>query len=238
MNSNNLSSSYDLVYENEKIEFSDCLQRFPRTRDESLVKHASKGERVLEIGSGRGNVLYNLRNSYKELYGLELSNERAIRSQEHFKMMNINNVFIQQGNIETGLNFEDAFFDTILWADVIEHVVDLWSAMSEIKRLLKTNGRLVTCTPNIAYFRRRITLLLGQFPSTGGLDEGMLVRHNALFDEGHLHYFTFSSLMKVYQKYGIKPIERMGFGRLGWIHDISPSLLSGAVFLVGEKISE
>lgn len=234
---NKLSDSYDQIYLRDKLSFYDLSTKFPINRNEALFQLAGSGQKILEIGCGTGNTLYNLRNSFKELHGLEISSIRASKINKLCaeKQLNIN---ITVGNIEEGLDFPDEYFDVIIWADVIEHVVDLWSAMKEINRLLSMNGRLVTCTPNIAELRRRITLLSGRFPATSGTNEGLTVRSGELFDGGHLHYFTFSSLSKLYLKYGIKPDKRLGFGSLGKFHNIYPPLLSGAVCISGTKFRE
>jgi SAM-dependent methyltransferase len=170
------------------------------------------------------------------LYGVELSSLRAEKINLIAKDNDLN-LQVINGNIETGLDFSDGFFDTILWADVIEHVVDIWAAMTEITRLLTVRGRLITCTPNIAEWRRRLILLSGRFPSTSGTNEGLDVRPNELFDGGHLHYFTFSSLTKLYKRYGIEPVDYLGFGKLGVVHNLYPPLLSSAVCIAGIKTS-
>jgi SAM-dependent methyltransferase len=234
MKKNALSDSYNALYTEEKISFVEMEVRFPRHRNEALVKLAGSGNRVLEIGCGNGNVLYNLRDRFKEIYGIELSSNRVDKLQKAAKSENLN-LQVSAGNIEEGLNFSDVFFDVILWADVIEHVVDLWSAMAEINRLLIPGGRLVTCTPNIAEWRRRLTLLSGRFPATSGRDEGLKVRPGELFDGGHLHYFTFSSLANLYRKYNLEPVEYLGFGNWKYFHNFYPPLLSGSVCINGIK---
>jgi SAM-dependent methyltransferase len=234
MSVDTLIDSYDQTYLKTSIQFSDFSSRFPRHRNEALVKLAGQGKRVLEIGCGYGNVLYNLRHNFSELYGLEISSVRAGHLQEAAKAEGLN-CTIQTGNIETGLDFPDQFFDVIIWADVIEHVVDVWAAMAEINRLLTSQGRLVTATPNIAALRHRLTLLRGKFPATSGSNEGLEVRPGELFDGGHLHYFTFSSLANLYKKYQIEPSEVLGFGKLGYFHNLYPALLSGSVCMAGHK---
>jgi hypothetical protein len=87
----------------------------------------------------------------------------------------------------------------------------------------------------IAELRRRLKLLFGTFPSTSGSNEGIEVREGELFDSGHVHYFTLSMLEKLYRKYGIKPLYRYGFGRLGHLHNLRPSLLSSAICIKGVK---
>lgn len=231
-----LAVAYDRVYADDTIQFADFPDRFPQHRNEALVRLAGTGQRLLEIGCGDGNVLYNLRDRFSELHGVEISPIRANKLSEIARSQNLNLQAIT-GNIEAGLEFPDGYFDVILWADVIEHVVDVWAAMAEIERLLAPQGRLVTVTPNIAAWRHRLTLLSGQFPSTSGTNEGLQVRPGELFDGGHLHYFTFSSLKKIYRKYNINPIQTFGFGKLGVVHQFYPPLLSGAVCVVGVKQS-
>jgi SAM-dependent methyltransferase len=230
-----LSRSYDSVYLNQKILFSNLISgSFPMDRFQACVYLAKSGNRVLDIGCGDGNVLYNLRDRFTELYGVELSGLRAKKLEDAAIEYGVN-LNVSQENIENGLPFPDGYFDSIIWSDVIEHVVDLWSAMTEINRLLCQKGTLITTTPNIAYIRHCLTLLQGSFPSTASSDEGFNVRNGELYDGGHLHYFTFSSLAKLYRKYGINPIKTIGVGRLGFLHNIYPSMFSGSVCMVGIK---
>jgi len=230
-----LRKSYDSVYDSEVIDLKDIQVNWPRNREEALIKWAGSGKRLLEIGFGPGHVLYNLRNRFEELYGVELSSRRVEKARDAFQHAGIANVQVMVGSVENGLDFPDDYFDCIVWADVIEHIVDLWAAMGEIRRLLRKGGYLLTTTPNIAELRRRLKLLFGTFPSTSGRNEGMDVREGELFDGGHVHYFTFSMLEKVYRKYGIEPLYRYGFGRLGYLHNLWPSLLSSTICVKGVK---
>ncbi len=229
-----LDAYYDEVYKNEQIVLGDFPPRFPRNRFEALASICPSGRRVLEIGAGSGSVLYNIRDKFEELYGLEFSPVRCGKMEEAFGRRNINCRCLA-GSIENTLDFTEGFFDAIIWADVIEHVVDLWKAMEEIRRLLAAGGVLITITPNVAAIRRRLELLMGNFPATSGAREGLDVRDGELFDGGHVHYFTFSSLEGLYRRYGIEPTARFGFGRLGRVHNLYPSLLSGGACVAGRK---
>jgi len=232
----NIAESYNLVYANENEPTKEIrIKGFPRHRNEALVYLASSlpGSRILEIGCGNGSVLYTLRNKFKELHGIELSFIRKGKAELALKGLNAK---IIQADISSELGYEDGYFDLIIWADVIEHVADLWKAMDNIKRITAEGGFLITTTPNIAKVKARIRLLLGRFPSTSGSEEGFGIREHEMFDGGHLHYFTFSMLEKLYFKYGFKPIKTIGFGRFGGLHNIYPSLLSPNIGIVGQKI--
>jgi hypothetical protein len=67
----------------------------------------------------------------------------------------------------------------------------------------------------MAKFTRRIKLLLGKFPSTASKDEGLTTyggRPTDLYDEGHLHYFTFGSLSRMLTGHcGYSSIQPFGY---------------------------
>lgn len=209
-----------------------AIYGWPSNRHEATVFTAENGKRVLDIGCGNGFLLWNLKNQFKELYGLEISQSMAVEAKE--------NLFDQSAEIFLGsaeqLPFKSEFFDCIVWTDVIEHVPNLWQAMEEVSRVLCSGGKLITTSSNMAYFKRRITLLLGRFPVTSGYDEGLIPGGGCnLFAGGHFHYFTFRSLRKNYEKFGIQPISEFGFGRLGRIHNVWRTLLSGGICIKGVK---
>lgn len=227
---------YDLTYSKETPQaLGISVKGFPRDRFEALIYLSSRfcGNRILEIGCGNGKVLYNLRDKFRQLYGIEAS---SVRAETAKKTLSGINAKIIVADIEEDLEFEEGFFDLVIWSDVIEHIVDLWRAMDNIKRITANGGILITTTPNVAKIKGRFRLLLGKFPSTSGKNEGFEIREHEMFDGGHLHYFTFSMLKNLYLKYGFEPKKMIGFGRFGAIHNIYPSLLSPSIGIIGQKV--
>lgn len=238
-NSDRLQKRYDMLYRGMDKELYTCnLGRWPKSRTEALVYFfPEKAGRVLEIGCGNGSVLHSLADRCEHLTGIELSSARADMAKEN--LCKHRNIEIIQANIETGLNKPDHHYDIIMWADVIEHVVDIFSAMDEIKRLLKCNGKLVTITPNFLSLKRRLKMLTGKFPNTSVAgNSGLDVRDGEMFDGGHVHYFSYPLLKKLYLKYDIEPLRSVGVGRMGRLHNILPALLSNTAMLVGQKRQE
>lgn len=234
MGKQELRTSYDRVYSHDPFT-PVTVKGWPITRNQALVFLApKKGMRVLEIGCGNGSTLAALSDRFTELHGIEFSRTRVETTQKNLKGYNAK---IICGNIEEGTSYPDAHFDCIVWADVIEHVMDLWATMGEVVRLLQPGGRLITVTPNIAKVKARVKLLLGWFPSTSGRDEGFSVRPGEMFDGGHLHYFTYEMIRKLYRKYGLKVTKEIGIGRYGRLHHFWKTLLSSEVVTVGEKES-
>jgi methionine biosynthesis protein MetW len=183
-----------------------------------------KGRRVLDVGCGNGTILYNLRNRFDELYGIELIPDQAEWAKKTLgdckKLVDIN-----IGNIEESCPYPDNYFDYIVMADVIEHIFDVRKVISELVRVTMPAGKVCICTPNIAYIKRRLKLLFGRFPMTS--NEKYLLEKNGLIDGGHIHYLTFQDLFFLLKDYGT--LKKRGYGRLFNLVRILPEVFaSGA----------
>jgi len=75
-------------------------------------------------------------------------------------------------------------FDVIVYADVLEHLVDSLRVFVELDRGLVPGGFVIVSVPNIAHLWIRLLLLIGRFDY---LDRGIL-------DRSHLRFFTERSL--------------------------------------------
>ncbi len=229
----NLDKRYSDIYRNESITDNVIeIKAWPKNRHEAAIYFSGSGDKLLDIGCGNGNLLFNLRAKYKKLYGVEVSSHRAKIAAELLKDYKSK---IFKANIENGIPLERNVIDLVICSDVIEHIVDLHAAFCEINRMLKPGGRLMIITPNIAYFKRRLQLLFGKFPYTSWIGGDKNIIKEKLFDGGHLHYFTFNMLEKLYRKYGFINIKKYGFGKLKRIHNYFSSILSPACMLIGEK---
>jgi methionine biosynthesis protein MetW len=231
--SSSLQAAYDDVYRDKAPGRVDLdLDRWPRNRIEACVKFAPSGRRVLDVGCGNGKLLYNLRHKFDELCGIEFSPARVAIAAAALEGLRSD---IRHGNIEERLSWEDGSFDAIVLSDVIEHVVNLWPAMEEISRLLKPDGQVVISTPNVANLRARLSLLVGVFPSSKAQEGFALRTESELHDGGHVHYFTFSMLDRLFARYGFTKVKRYGIGRFGRLHHVWPQLLSGACMVVASR---
>lgn len=228
-----LSEKYDEFYDSsmEKEDFKDVsIDGWPKNRVESIVAMGGTGQRILDIGCGNGFLLYQFRNRYQTLVGLEFSPKRLRQAAINLSGLD----FLQiSGSAENMPDIETNSIDRIVSADTIEHIPDVYAAANEMYRILKPGGQLVINTPNIAYLKKRIWLLAGRFPSTSQPNEGN--GSDVMFDGGHLHYFTYRSLRIVLEKAGFSPEYRIGYGRFGRIHHLHPPLTSVGVQWVMTK---
>jgi len=63
------------------------------------------------------------------------------------------------------LPFEDDYFDLVIFNEVLEHLFAPPSrVLREVRRVIRTGGKIILSVPNIAAMRYRVVLLLGMSP--------------------------------------------------------------------------
>jgi len=108
------------------------------------------GLKLLEIGSGLGNLLVEAVARGYDVTGVEHS-ESSVRAAN--KELGAPRVI--QGSIDT-VDLPDASFDVAVLADVIEHTRDPVSALNHVWRLLKPGGVLFIAVPSLDSWSARI----------------------------------------------------------------------------------
>jgi SAM-dependent methyltransferase len=172
------------------------------------------GGDVLEIGAGNGLLARSLLaaglrcTSYT---ATELSEARlaALRATLRDPRVRIEPLDVEDAHED------EARYDAVLLVALIEHLFDPLRALQRVRRWLRPGGFAFVDTPNIAKWTRRAKLLAGRFPATASRDEGLVTWEGGpvdLFDEGHLHYFTFGSLSRLLTaRCGFTRIERVPY---------------------------
>jgi 2-polyprenyl-3-methyl-5-hydroxy-6-metoxy-1,4-benzoquinol methylase len=234
-----LTPLYDKLYREDDVSGNthvSLAHGWPTDPREAAVYLARPGGRLLEIGCGRGELLATLAPCFGEIVGVELSSR--LSEQAQFRLAHIPHCTILNEPLENLEAFINLPFDCIIWADVIEHVVDVIGAMRILARLARPGTQLVTVTPNVAFLPNRIRLVLGRAPTTatrypnaGFADEP---HQTVLHDAGHLHYFTFRQVKILYQLAGFRLEQRLGIARrFSRSRNLWPSLLSSSVCVSG-----
>jgi len=225
-----LAAKYDGHYANGEPRPIDPFTGWPRNRNQAITSVPGQGRTLLDIGCGNGEVLYQMRYRYETLIGIEISPVRLEKASQLLAGCSFQSVLATG---DTFSSISTATVDRALSSDVIEHTVDVYSHLREIFRVLRPGGDLVMNTPNTAFITRRLQLLVGRFPTTS---YGANIKSDtALFDGGHLHYFTFPLLCLLLRQTGFEIIRKMGFGRFGRIHNMWPELLSSSAQIHARK---
>jgi methionine biosynthesis protein MetW len=157
---------------------------------------------------------------------------------------------------EAPLPFHSESFDNVLSFEVLEHLFDPETALQEIRRVLRPEGRLIGSVPNSVYLASRLLMALGRF-SPGGSPATSLQTpwkdpHIRFFSKRTLllllrqlgfrdclvvgHDFSFIDFPALYKSVGVSRRLLVACSRpLGPIGKFWPSLLSARLYFVARK---
>ncbi|MEP6913694.1 MAG: class I SAM-dependent methyltransferase [bacterium] len=150
--------------------------------------------RVLEVGcaSGKfGTALKAQRNC--EVWGIELHPPAA-----EIAAQSLDKVLVT--DVEAGtLTLPSAYFDCVIYNDILEHLRDPWQHLRDIQSHLRPGGHVVASIPNIrhhqvmndVYFRGE-----WRYQSAG------------ILDQTHLRFFTKTSIREMFESVGYK-VQRL-----------------------------
>jgi 2-polyprenyl-3-methyl-5-hydroxy-6-metoxy-1,4-benzoquinol methylase len=164
----------------------------PRT---IIARWVPQGARVLEVGPGDGVVgTWLTVNKGCQVVGVEYVAAAAVAAAENFAHMIVGSIEDPQVQVEVR---ELAPYDAIIFADVLEHLVDPWGVLRELRPLLNPGGRVLLSVPNIAHWTARTNLMMGRFDYTDGY----------LMDRTHLRWFTWKSARELATSSGYRVVE-------------------------------
>ena len=139
-----------LSHNDGTIGLADSLYRISRKlmlkRKRNLVKNFTGLEsgRLLDIGSGTGHFLSEMRTAGWEISGIEINDKARQYSKTENHIEAIHPGYISSLQSQT--------IDCVTLWHVLEHLQDPFEYMSEIKRLLKRGGSCIIALPNCASF--------------------------------------------------------------------------------------
>lgn len=136
-----------------------------------------RGLKVLEVGAGFGETLFYLKSLgiASEAIGLDIFEDPEHKEQyekiDEFYFGNIEELDFPQFN---------EYFDVILLADVLEHLIEPAATLKKLKNYLKPNGEVLVSMPNVRHYSAFNKIFLkGNF----GYEE------SGLFDYTHRRFF-------------------------------------------------
>ncbi|OGY21693.1 MAG: hypothetical protein A2113_04010 [Candidatus Woykebacteria bacterium GWA1_44_8] len=157
-------------------------QIYHRVRENSLV---------LDVGCAAGyfdKVLKEKKNC--KIVGVEIDAEDAKKAESYCEL--VLNEDIEGKNLESKLTRYK--FDHIIFADVLEHLINPGEVLVRVKRFLADTGSILISIPNIAHVSVRLELLSGKF----------IPEKIGILDNTHLRYFTKESFSDLVRSSGYK----------------------------------
>lgn len=99
------------------------------------------------------------------------------------------------GNVETmTLPFAPGSFDALILSEVLEHLLEPWSALEKLRPLLRPGAMVMASSPNIAQTRLVMSLLRGRWDLA---DRGPM-------DRTHFRWFTPATYREMFEKAGFR----------------------------------
>ena len=141
---------------------------------------------ILSIGCGAGITERHLEKKDIEVVGIELNENIAKKARR-----NIKKVFT--GDIgKINLPFRE-YFDCILYADSLEHLINPKSNLMSTKKYLKNRGHLIISFPNVRFWYTFHMLLF---------KKDWIYQERGIFDSTHLRFFTLKSMRRLLNEVG------------------------------------
>jgi SAM-dependent methyltransferase len=137
---------------------------------------------VLEVGCASGQLGRLLRARGHHVTGIELVPDMAERARRWLDC-------VVTADVERdGFPFPPASFDALIFADVLEHLVDPWRVLREAALVLTDDGVVVASVPNVQNLDVLRRLLRGRWD----------YRERGILDIGHLRFFTLHSIRALF----------------------------------------
>ena len=157
------------------------------TFDKSLkyIEKCTKGNqgKIYDIGTAGGSFLQAAKKRGWEVYGTEPNEWLCNWCKKNY------GVDLHQGDLFSN-QFDSGFFDVVTLWDVLEHVPDPTKNLSEIRRILKSNG-----------------LLIVNYPDVGSWISKLMGRRWIFLLSVHLFYFDRRTIAKMLNKVGFDVIK-------------------------------
>ncbi len=162
---------------------------YNHVRPEILNLIPSTAKSILDLGCGTGATSKALKERQPcHVTGIELNKEAAEAAKKNLDLCICDNL-----NRYGPILSKDKY-DTIILADILEHLITPWQVLKKFASVLSDSGTVIASIPNIAH-----PWIISQ------LQKGLFRYESAgLLDITHLRFFTKSTIGQLFYKAGLK----------------------------------
>ncbi len=186
------------------------------TRKEMLSFIAPETGTLLEVGCAAGNFGRQLKEmGVREVWGVEIVEPAALQAAKVLDRVLVGDIALLVNQLPAG------YFDVVLFNDVLEHLVDPFSVLTEIKSRLKPGGVVISSIPNVRYYPIFSELLL---------HKNWEYQDSGILDRTHLRFFTTRSILLMYERLGYDVLSHTGINPMrqrSWAYQVANTLLAG-----------
>ena len=167
-------------------------------------------KRIFEVGCGNGSIANELTKLGWDVTGIDPSEQGIAQAQQAFP-----NLKLAYGSAYDDLPRQYGTFPVVQSLEVVEHVYDPRRYARTIYDLLEPGGRVILSTPYHGYWKNLAMAITGK----------MDAHFTALWDHGHIKFWSFNTLEQLLTETGFTDIE---FHRVGRIPPLAMSMFAVA----------
>ena len=162
-----------------------------------MLKYIPEGVKTsLEFGCGTGGFSAILKEKFgTESWAVEIDKASATEAGKKLDKV------INADAYEALVKIPKQYFDCIVLLDILEHLIDPYYFLNELKSKLKQGGVIVLSIPNIRYYRVFMDYVFG-----GNWE----YKDHGVLDKTHLKFFTRKSLDHMFRQLGFEILTLEG----------------------------
>ena len=150
--------------------------------------------RVLDVGCSDGNFAALVSGYGHQVTGIDLVKHEGVSERmDHFIEVDLN----QGLPDDVGRDYR-----VVVAGDVLEHVIDPQSLLTDLGSRLAADGEVVVSVPNFSHWYPRTRVAIGRFDYD----------QRGLLDNGHVRFFTRASFERLVRRSGLRIVERRTVG--------------------------
>lgn len=145
---------------------------------------------ILDVGCGKGRLGATLKsnNPARKVFGIEQNSTAIFEAQKVLDG-------VIEGDIQlVTLPFDNEYFDCIIFADILEHLITPEEILVRLKKFLKPNGTIICSLPNMRHYTVILQLIR----------EGWKYQDEGPFDRTHIRFFSKNSIIELISSVGYK----------------------------------
>jgi len=123
-------------------------------RDDFFSMIPVSAKKILDVGCSDGSWVERMGKRDLEVIGIE--RDEKLYSQA---LKNLRRVFLADAE-KFHLPYSNGYFDCIIYADILEHLVDPYNLLAEHIKYLNDEGCVIASIPNIRYYKVILRLAL------------------------------------------------------------------------------
>lgn len=157
-------------------------------RHEMLKYIPNTATKLMDVGCGDGSFGKVLKErGYEQVWGIEYTDKEAKKAKNV-----LDRVF--SGPCEEYIpELPESYFDVIFFNDVLEHLVDPYTVLRDIRSKLSSNGVIISSIPNVRYHNTFMKVLF---------NKDWKYEDYGVMDRTHLRFFTSKSILRMYREAG------------------------------------